>query len=168
MKNRTGILLLLCAISFSFLCCNSKKKEETAKESVIVSRFSWLNGNWVMPGDEATITESWKTINDTLMEGRSDFVKGDSVIPSETIRLYQRQGDLYYEPTTAGQNDAMPVAFKLTSFSDTSFVAENPEHDFPKRISYTLVNKDSIHAFIDGGPSASSGKSDFYYSRTKN
>lgn len=101
------------------------------------------------------------------MHGKSDFVKGDSVIPFETIEVFKKDSSLFYEAKAAGQKDEKPVAFRMTSFSDSGFVAENPQHDFPKRISYRLVNKDSIHATIDGGPQMPDKKADFYYTRTK-
>ena len=34
-----------------------------------------------------------------------------------------------------------PTLFKITSQTDTSFVAENPTHDFPTKIIYWLENK---------------------------
>lgn len=159
----------LCICSTLFLsliltCCSETKKEK--KETV--SRFSWLNGSWAMREGEGAVTEQWKQVHDSLMEGSSDFIKGDSVIPFETIRMFRRGSDFYYEAKAAGQNNEQPVEFKLTSYSDSGFVAENPRHDFPKRITYRLVNKDSIHATVDGGPQQPDKKSDFYYSRSKN
>jgi len=141
--------------------CGDKKKDKQET----VSRFNWLSGKWAMKESDGMVTEQWKNSSDSLMEGKSDFIKGDSVIPFENIRLFRRGNDFYYEARAAGQNNEQPVEFKLTSFSDTGFVAENPQHDFPKRITYKLVNKDSIHAFVDGGPGMPDRKSDFYYSR---
>ncbi len=33
-----------------------------------------------------------------------------------------------------------PVLFRLTASSDTQAVFENPTHDFPQRLGYTLVD----------------------------
>lgn len=159
-----GFLLVIGAVLF-VACNNNNKKRDDFQSRQNVFIFGWLNGQWAMPEKEGTITEEWKPVNDSLMEGRSDLVKGDSVIPFETIRIFRKDTVFYYEAKAAGQNKEQPVAFTITSFSDTGFVAENPQHDFPKRISYTLVNKDSIHAFIDGGPQQTEKRSDFYYSR---
>jgi Domain of unknown function (DUF6265) len=137
------------------------------KENTKVEIFNWLNGQWTMNTVEGMVTEEWKTNNDSLMVGKSDLVKGDTVIPFETIRMFRRGIDFFYEAKAAGQNNEQPVEFKLSFFSDSGFVAENPQHDFPKRITYKLINKDSIHAFVDGGPQMPEKKSDFFYSRKK-
>jgi len=164
----TKLLITLFILVQIFTACNkSAEKDSDTRSQQTVITFSWLNGQWYMPEKDGTVTEEWKQINDSLMEGKSDFVKGDSVIPFETIRIFRKDTLFYYEAKAASQNNEQPVAFTLTSFSDTGFVAENPQHDFPKRISYTLVNKDSIHAFIDGGPQQPGKKADFYYSRKK-
>ncbi len=153
----------LLIISIVFIQCKQSKK--LPKKNI--TQFNWLSGSWEMKEADGIVTEQWKQVNDSLMEGSSDFIKGDSVIPFETIRLFKRNNDFYYEAKAAGQNKELPVEFKLTAFSDTGFVAENPLHDFPKRITYRLVNKDSIHAFVDGGPAMPEKKSDFYYSKKK-
>lgn len=162
-KNIIPSVCIILVALWAVACNNNIGKENPET----VARFIWLNGEWAMKESEATVTEQWKTINDSLMEGSSDVVKGDTVIPFETIRLFRRANEFYYEAKATGQNNEQPVEFKLTSFSDSGFVAENPQHDFPKRITYKLVNKDSIHAVVDGGPQQPDKKSDFFYSRTK-
>ena len=159
-----NIIPSVCIILVALLAvaCNNNTGKENPET---VARFIWLNGKWVMKEGDGTVTEQWKQVNDSLMEGSSDFIKGDSVIPFEKIRMFRRGIDFYYEAKAAGQNNEQPVEFKLSSFSDSGFVAENPQHDFPKRITYRLVNKDSIHAVVDGGPSMPDKKSDFYYSK---
>jgi len=158
---------LAYAIFFSAILVPSCEDNKNVKQET-VSRFNWLNGEWAMKENDGIVTEQWKQLNDSLMEGSSDFIKGDSVIPFERIRLFRRGSEFYYEARAAGQNNEQPVEFKLSSFADSGFVAENTKHDFPQRITYKLVNKDSIHAFIDGGPMQPDKKSDFYYSKTKN
>lgn len=152
---------LLCLVTG----CGETKKED--KKSTGVGLFSWLNGNWLMKDKDGTTTEEWTTVNDSMMEGKSDFIKGDSVIPFETIKIFKQDTSFIYEAKAAGQNNELPVQFRLSSFSDSGFVAENPSHDFPKRITYRLINKDSLHAFIDGGSQQADKRADFYYSKQK-
>lgn len=43
-----------------------------------------------------------------------------------------------------------PVYFKFTTLTDSTFVCENPDHDFPKKISYTL-KENRLTALLSGG-----------------
>ncbi len=131
--------------------------------------FGWLIGNWKMETKKGVIHEKWRSSNDSTLSGKSMLVRnttGDTVF-LEKVKLVYRNNGYFYIPVAEGQNNNRPVEFKITSFNETGFVAENPEHDFPKRILYTLVTKDSIHAIVDGGPAMPQKKSDFYYSRQK-
>lgn len=163
MKQSSTLFFLLLISSFVFIKC--KHTEKIPEKNI--SQFNWLSGYWAMKETAGIVAEQWKQVNDSLMEGTTDFIIGDSTIPYEKIKLFKRSGDYYYEAKAAAPNNEQPVEFKLTSFSDSGFVAENPQHDFPKRITYRLVNKDSIHAFVDGGPAKPNKKSDFYYTRKK-
>ncbi|NCU02356.1 MAG: hypothetical protein GXC73_00070 [Chitinophagaceae bacterium] len=158
-KNSIAVLLLLTVCSF-------------VTESTVVNRplktFHWLKGSWQMQTRRGIITEKWAIANDSTLAGESVITRADGTeLPLEKIELAYRNGQYYYIPAVRSQNGEQPVPFKITSHSSTGFVAENPQHDFPKRISYTLVNADSIHAVIDDGTTIPVKKSNFYYSRKK-
>ncbi len=163
MKRASTFFFLLLSISILLIHCKSTNTSAGKN----ISQFNWLSGSWEMKDTDGIVTEQWKLVNDSLMEGSSDFIKGDSTIPFEIIKLFRRNNDFIYEAKAAGQNKELPVEFKLTSFSDSGFVAENPQHNFPKRITYRLIKKDSINAFVDGGPAMPDKKIDFYYSKKK-
>ena len=131
--------------------------------------FGWMIGTWKMETKRGAIIETWISVNDSSFAGESFMVKiTGGTVPLKKIQLVCRSKEYFYIPVAEGQNDNKQEKFKITSFNESGFVAENPEHDFPKRITYKLVNKDSVHAFIDGGPAMPEKKSDFYYSRYKN
>ena len=157
--NSIAFFLLLSVCSFV---------SEPALLNESVKSFHWLQGSWQMQTKRGIITEKWIVANDSTLLGKSIMVQTDGTeIELEKIQVAFRNGSYYYIPTVKNQNGEQPVKFKITSHSETGFVAENPQHDFPKRISYTLVNKDSIHAVIDDGAATPVKKSDFYYSRKK-
>ena len=44
--------------------------------------------------------------------------------------------DIFYVVTVTGETK--PVFFRLTAIADDGFTCENPKHDFPKKITYSL------------------------------
>jgi hypothetical protein len=161
MKKIYGFLILLfLTTAFSF----TNKVDENKMQS-----FQWIVGSWTMKTKNGAIMETWALLNDSTIGGESIMVRNSgSTQQLEDTRLVYRNKEYFYCSVAHGQNDEKEVKFKITSFSDNRFVSENPAHDFPRRITYQLISKDSLHAFIDGGPSMPDKKSDFYYSRNKN
>jgi hypothetical protein len=87
---------------------------------------------------------------------------GDSTIAWEFIRLYARGIDLIY----AAQPHNQPAAeFVSEKMSDGEVVFANPAHDFPQRIIYRRVRKDSLHARVEGMQNGRTRGSDFRYAR---
>jgi len=70
---------------------------------------------------------------------------------TEEIKLIKKGNDFYYVPDVTGPQG--PIEFKITSFDNNSFIAENPDHDFPKRIAYRK-NDARLEAIISGGSNA--------------
>ena len=142
MKNKIYIVSLLL-----FCCFSCQQKATTYTE---LEKANWFLANWENKTPEGTFSEEWKVDNDSLLLGKSFFIKENDTLFSETVRLVQRESDLFYIVTVPNQNEEKPVAFKLTSSTSDYLVFENPEHDFPKKITYKLVNKDSLYAEISG------------------
>jgi hypothetical protein len=151
-----------------FLCASFLVLLSAGTNSDKMDSFKWLVGTWSMKTSEGTIMETWLPMSDTMFSGQSTMRKKTTeVVPLESVRLVCRNKEYYYIPTVKGQNNNAPVEFKITSVTKNSFTAENENHDFPKRIRYTLFKKDSLHAVIDGGKSVPGKKQDFYYQRVK-
>jgi hypothetical protein len=115
-----------------------------------IDRAAWLLGTWSggRPGKE--LVEIWEKQDDSTYLGRGCMVKGRDTVVQESVSLQERNGQLYYIPTVAGQNDGRAVRFTLTAISDRHMVFENPAHDFPQKITYTLIHPDSLLAEISG------------------
>ena len=85
------------------------------------------------------------------MLGASRTVVDGLVREYERLLILDRDGKLVYVADPSGQAIA---EFTETQLSDTSFTVENLDHDFPQRISYRSVGRDSVVARIEG-PAAS-------------
>jgi hypothetical protein len=65
----------------------------------------------------------------------------------EKLRIVVRDGNLHYVADVP--ENKMPVYFPFVELKKNSFVCENPDHDFPKRISYSLEGT-TLKATISG------------------
>ena len=127
-------------------------------------KLSGLVGAWQMNTKRGVIGEEWKSISENQLQSRGYFISnGTDTVVNERVTLEKKGDGIYYTSTVANQNGGQSVAFKLTAVENKSYIFENPQHDFPKRIVYELVSSDSLHAFTDGG-----GKRlDFGYRRVR-
>lgn len=142
MFQKTTLLLLLLAI----ISC---KKSET-NEKVQIKTANWLLGKWSTKTADGNLSESWKQLNDSTFQAESFFIKNKDTLHFESIILQQKGEDLFYNATVKGQNENKAVTFKLTTKAKNQLVFENPKHDYPQKITYTLINKDSLVASISG------------------
>lgn len=126
-----------------------------------------LKGSWRMKTKNGSVAEDWKLVNTNHLQSKAYSTKAKDTAVYENVALENKADGIFYTVTSTNQNDQKPIAFKLTSAANSKFVFENPKHDFPKRIVYELINKDSLHAFVDDGKDASNKRSHFYYSRVK-
>jgi hypothetical protein len=111
--------------------------------------FSWLQGTWKQNGKNAY--EIWRLDdNGKSLRGFSFFVKDGDTTVTEQIQLVYKDKAFHYVPVVDGQG---AVDFKIKEYTNASFVAENPLHDFPKVIRYRFfknANRDYIEATIEG------------------
>ena len=134
----------------------------TAQNSPAASleKLNWLIGDWtrlqLKPGRSGS--ENWVMKSTTEWQGWGISMKGADTVFVEKLKILVRDSSLYYVADVA-ENKA-PVYFKITLLGDKEFIAENPEHDFPKQIRY-LREGDKLKATISGN-----GRSvDYFFER---
>lgn len=101
-----------------------------------VEELAWMSGCWKMDGEnsDSFILESWGKPYG-MMVGTSQMVRSGKTRSFEFLRIEKRKEGIFYVAKPSSANSE--TSFKLTSQSENQVVFENPEHDFPKRISYT-------------------------------
>jgi hypothetical protein len=153
MRYILNCLLALTSTSIFVSCGNSNNTNTTVNSNdrfYELEKASWLVGNWQNISSEGNATEIWERKNDSAFSAKSLFIVGNDTVSSETITLEQHGKELSYNPTVKGQNNNQPIKFILTSSTENLLVFENPEHDFPQLITYTLLSQDSLVAEISG------------------
>jgi hypothetical protein len=156
---KKAILILILALTFTS-CLKSK---EISK--IVVA--DWLLGNWENKSDDGDLLETWKKVNDSIYDGESYFIKGKDTLHFEKIQMKQKGEALYYIATIKGQNDDQPVTFKYNDTIEKQLVFENPKHDYPQKISYSQITKDSIVIQISGSQQGKPSSSKYSMKKTK-
>lgn len=149
------LLILMIVVAVFGSCTTETKAEKTQieKETSNVKNLEnalWLIGTWEMDEEFGFLREEWKRQNDSVFIGKSYTTKGKDTMVYETIRLVIENNDIYYIPRVMTQNDGEEIRFKAVQFSPNALVFENVAHDFPQRIEYNMLSKDSLIAEISG------------------
>ena len=118
-------LVLFCLVLIS--SCKTKNKTQ---------KPDFLFGNWERINDKKgqKTYEIWN--ND--FTGLGITLKNNDTIFKELLSIVSINDTLILK--VEGVNET-PTLFKITNQTDTSFVAENPTHDFPTKIKYWLEKK---------------------------
>jgi hypothetical protein len=148
MKN---LLYILIFLTFYLQACQQGKQKNAisgSKNVQPIGKVIWLVGDWQKQSEKGILTEAWRKLDDSTLVGRSYLISEADTLLLESIRLEQRIGKLYYIPTVSDQNKGQPVIFAQTSLTDSVVVFENPKHDFPQIITYSLLVNDSLSAEI--------------------
>ena len=81
-----------------------------------------------------------------MMVGMSHTVSDGETIGYEYLRIEESDGNLVYIANPSGQEEA---SFYQAEITDKKMVFVNPDHDFPQRITYYLLNDGSIHVRVE-------------------
>lgn len=104
-----------------------------------IASLAWLSGNWAgARGTNGSIAfeERWSPPKGGSMLAISRTVSRDRLSAFEFLRILERDGGLVY---VAQPNGGAATEFIMTEFSEKHAVFENPRHDYPKKITYELI-----------------------------
>lgn len=146
MKHQTGLFLIILSFTSSAW--------SQSPVALDFTKLSWLEGTWTRtngtkPGRSAH--ERWEKSSEQELRGYGVTLQGQDTIFLEKITVLVKDNAIYYVADVP-QNQ-QPVYFKFTEITESGFVCENPEHDFPKKISYQLES-DKLKAQISGNGKA--------------
>jgi CubicO group peptidase (beta-lactamase class C family) len=130
---------------------------------VTVNDLSWLMGTWKHETATSTTFESWRKASDKTLEGESWRVNKatQQKVFGESILLAEMGDGVFYLPKTS--DNPLPVAFKLNTSNAKEIVFENPQHDFPQKITYKLNADGTVTALVTGIEKGQARKLEFKY-----
>jgi hypothetical protein len=126
-----------------------------------LASVSWLNGCWVAKNATRQITERWEVAGSEL-KGLSRPVRAGVPGEPEILKIFVSGDSLVYGAEPPGQRYS---EFRAISVSPTEVVFQNLKHDFPKKITYRLTTKDSLHARVEGDSGSTMRPLNYPYER---
>ena len=150
------IKAVILIIALFYFCTNTMSQNVNEMQKLL-----WIVDKWrASEGDKISVEEWVKASNELYTGSSTTHVKGEEVF-RETLKIENTADGIFYVADVP--HNPAPVKFMLTGVTDTSAVFENPEHDFPKKITY--VNETgNLHAFIEGpGKDGQNKIIDFYF-----
>lgn len=113
-----------------------------------LSDINWILGEWKYTSSKYSNYESWNKKSDSLYWGINRRSVEGKMRPNEELRIYRRNDTILYSAKVFDQNDRQAIEFYATELSDSLMIFQNPGHDFPKRIQYQMINRDSLKVII--------------------
>ncbi len=138
MKNLVNSLTLLIVISIFISGCSLPSGKDEG-----INKFSWLEGHWVDTSNG--FYESWaKTENETMHGNGYQMAEGDTIF-GESLKI-EKSGKTWVYIVAFGDDKTV---FRLSNTPGDSLVFENPDNEFPKRITYLNRGNGAITAIIE-------------------
>ena len=110
--------------------------------------LGWVGGKWQRTVKQKIYVEQWQKVSSNTFEGVVFSIQNSDTSITEYLRLEQFGDEIFYTARVA--HNKYPVPFRLVLLEDDRCVFENPEHDFPQRITYHLEHKDRLAARVEG------------------
>lgn len=129
-----------------------------------VESMGWLAGCWEGEIRGGKNQEQWMRPEGKSMLGMSRTIVNGETVLFEFLQIVQERDELQYVARPQGKE---PTSFRLIRGGDHQAVFENPEHDFPQRIVYSLRTDGSLAARIEGTDKGKERFVDFQMRRVK-
>jgi hypothetical protein len=113
-----------------------------------IPQLEWLGGTWVGTTATTIFEERWTPPAGGSMLAISRTIRNGVMNAFEFLCIVERHGGLVYQAMPNGRQPA--TDFTLTRMAANSLTFENPAHDFPKMIRYTLGEDGTLEAVVSG------------------
>ncbi|MFH1277550.1 MAG: DUF6265 family protein [Candidatus Eisenbacteria bacterium] len=144
MKTRAIAIVLLAGalVIGALLHFGARRAAETGE----LSGLDWMAGAWVGEEDGVVMEEVWLSPAGDLMLGmhRDRFPTGGVFF--EFLRIEGRRDHVVYVARPAGGEE---TSFLLVERGEKRAIFENPDHDYPRSISYRLDGR-KLRVRIEG------------------
>ena len=142
--------LLVTALAALLLCSRTSTARQATQPSSAkgLEQLAWMAGSWAMDHGGTYVEEHWTPARGNTMLAVARTTRGQRTVFYEFLRIEQAGGTITYYGAPKGRYPATP--FKMTEASGDKVVFENPQHDFPQRITYWREGPDGMGARVEG------------------
>jgi hypothetical protein len=147
LQNHLMNKFLLSILLTSFF--GASAQDNNSKTKTQFRSLGWLAGSWERTNAEkgTRATEKWLLASPTELKGSGVTMNGLDTVFHERIQLRITNSEIFYVADV--KENKAPVYFKVIEITARGFVCENREHDFPKKIEYSLKDK-NLTVIISG------------------
>lgn len=145
--------------------CEETPVIEKAPEDFPLER---LAGKWEDVDSENKFYEEWIVAGDSMLIGKGYVMVSADTVFIENLRILKEKEGTFYQVNLSSNQSEKPevVKFKMTSSGETDIVFENPQHDFPKKITYRMISNTEMRVFLNGIENGTFGETRFSFVRT--
>lgn len=146
MKGTAYKLLVLVSLA-GLISCSSEEKPEERPENL--KKFAWLEDQWKTERNKAIYEENWKW-EDGKYTGTGIMERDGEKIQKE-LWVEEMGTDVFYKmsnPMKKGEVNS----YQYHPTGTDSFVFINDNVNYPRRIVYQIISKDSVAVELSGNP----------------
>ncbi len=129
---------------------------------VAITDFAWLVGCWKGQQGQAIREEYWTRAAGGEMFGIGRALRDEKIREFEFMRIHQTESEIFYTAKPSRQPEG---SFKLILSTAGEVVFENPQHDFPQRITYRKTSDVALAVRVEGVINGNRRTVDFSFAR---
>lgn len=129
----TVSFILISLVSINLLAQENKKDFH--------KKLKWLLGTWQMQNNP-DVFEAWEQTDKNIFMGIGYQHKDKQRDVTEKMRLIEKGTQLFFIADVP--HNKKEIGFEIKAWNKNGFTAENPQHDFPKIITYQRQKKNLV------------------------
>jgi len=138
----------LCIVGFVLCAACAARPAVAVRAEGPLARLAFMSGCWRGPDGKGTVEERIGPADADIMLSTSRYLEGGRVASFEFLQFQARADKTVMIPYLNGKRAG---EFTLRPGEDGIAVFEDPQHDFPKRVSYRK-DGDGLVARVEGDP----------------
>jgi hypothetical protein len=150
-KSKLNYLILLFILFIT--ACETEQplseNEPIESKTKMINPLQVFEGTWQNELDTLQY-ESWIVLNDSITKGIAYNMSHSIKTIQEMMTIQIGSSASFFATIVKNKNNNLPITFTCINKTDSSFLFENKEHDFPQNVAYIFHNSHHITATIWG------------------